>query len=185
MGLKLDDLVNAHEVGLDLTRVEDLTISTQDYGLGKEITGLIDSTLIGVAGNLTAGTNAFNTATAHSFYNAINSMIEVPSSALYNFFLPWASFGTGIGYALAETRKQKFIPGASLAALTLYSIYKTTTTMGVSASYIFSSGVALTTVLGSALPPVFALFGVGWLVGAAYKKYREKKAKKKSEKKKK
>lgn len=180
----LDDVVDVRETGLGLALRKDLVMSEHDYGLGKEVTGLVDSTLIAVGGALIAGTNTFNSNIAYSLYDAINSMAAVPSDVLYNFFLPWAAFGTGIGYVLAETQKQKIIPGVALAGLAIYSTYETMAAMSVPASYLFASAGLATTVLASALPPVFALFGLGWAIGAAYMRiFKRKRGRRKGKKK--
>ena len=175
----LDDIVDAREYyNQDLVRKVDLLASQYDIGQGKLFTGAVHSTWITALG-------ALRSSPAYSFYDAVIQNLSLSVNTLYETAFVWGSLAAGIGFGLAETSKQRILPGIATVGLMAYSANQALAAYGVSGYYLFSgaalgSGLTLS-VLASALAPVAAVFGLGWAGAMIYKhfikgrKHRKKK----------
>lgn len=178
--MSLSDIVDANEYGReDLVTKADLVTSKYDYGVGKLFTGVADASIIGTAGALTG-------VSASSIYSAMHNNLPIYSNVLYELAFPLMALGTGIGYGLANTNKQKIAPGIAAGALVAYSGYQSLNSVGVPLYYLFSgAGIAsglTSSVVVSAVAPVAVLFGAGWVIASAYKLLKSRKARKSKKK---
>jgi len=168
MGTHLDDIVDLRRhYDQDLGTRADLVASQYDYGVGRIFTGAVVSTLV-------AATSAFNSDIAFSYYDAIAANLPIYSELLYNTLFGAIGFGLGIAYGNADTNKQKLGVGLATGALVVYSGSQALTATGASFYYLLTaaaikSGFTLG-IIGSAVAPVAAFFGVGWTLSTLYKR---------------
>ena len=174
----IEKIVNAIEYyDQDLVRRGDILVSEYDLGVGRLFTGAVHSTYLTAAGVASGVMSS-------SFYNTIAENISAYSDLLYQPVFIWSALAAGIGFGLAETNKQKVVPGAAVVGLVVYSVAKTTSALGVPAYYLITgaaikSGLTLSAI-GSAVMPVAAVFGIGWTLAYLYKNHvKRRKAKKK------
>ena len=153
--------VNKHS-NRDYAKIEDIVASDKDYGVGKLFTGFVHSTILGLTG-------IYSSEAAFGLYDKLNSILPVPSIDLYGSMLPWAGVAAGIAFGLANTNKQKIVPGVATLGVISYSAYQTINTLGIPASYILANAGIFSTVFFSSVAPAAALFGVGYALAALYK----------------